>query len=106
MSQGTDYGQSVLIYGDTVRSPQLRHEIPHSVADAFLYAEHEGSRYAVVRSLEVERMAAVPGLQPLPFEAFGFDELVSEGVNGDAAILEVIARACEEIGVREATVPA
>jgi Xaa-Pro aminopeptidase len=98
--------QSVLIYGDTVRSPELRHEIPHSVADAFLYVEHDGSRYVIVRSLEVERMAAVPKLEPLPFEVFGFDELTAEGADPDAAMLEVLARGCRKIGVRQAVVPA
>ena len=29
----------VLIVGDTVRSPELRHEVPLSVPDPFLYAE-------------------------------------------------------------------
>jgi Xaa-Pro aminopeptidase len=98
--------RTVLIYGDTVRSPELRHEIAHSVTDAFLYVEHGGSRYAIVRSLEVERMAEVPDLQPLPFEAFGFDELTAEGGDAEAAMLEVMARGCAEIGVRQAVVPA
>ena len=30
---------NVLIYADTVRSPELRHEIPLTIPDPFLYAE-------------------------------------------------------------------
>ena len=30
---------NVLMFADTVRSPELRHEIPHTVADPFLYGE-------------------------------------------------------------------
>ena len=33
---------TVLMYSDTVRSPDLRYVIPHSVADPFLYVEHDG----------------------------------------------------------------
>ena len=32
----------VLIYADTLRSPELRHEIPAGIGDPFLYAERDG----------------------------------------------------------------
>ncbi len=32
----------VLIYADTTRSPDLRHEVPLPVPDPFLYGEHDG----------------------------------------------------------------
>ena len=96
---------SVLMYGDTVRSPELRHEVPHSVTDAFLYVEHDGARYAVLRSLEVARMREVPGMNPLPLEDFGLDELTEQGLDGEAAHLEIVARACRKLGVADAKVP-
>ncbi len=95
----------MLIFGDTVRSPELRREVPHAVADAFLYVEHERRRYAVVRSLEVARMAQVENLTPLPLEEFGLDELVGGGEDSDAALVEIAARACERLGVTDAVVP-
>jgi Xaa-Pro aminopeptidase len=97
---------SVLIFGDTVRYPELRREVPHAVADPFLYVEHGQRRYAVVRSLEVARMRDVDGIEPLPLEDFGLDELVAGGTDSEAALVEIAARACERIGVAEAVVPA
>jgi Xaa-Pro aminopeptidase len=97
---------SVLIYADTVRSPELRHEVPHSVADPFLYVEHDGSRYTVLNSLEVARMGAVPNMKPLPLEDFGSDDLTAQGLDAETLALEIIARACDRIGVRHALVPA
>ena len=35
---------NVLIVGDTVRSPELRHEVPVAIGDPFLYAELDGRR--------------------------------------------------------------
>jgi Xaa-Pro aminopeptidase len=96
---------SVLIFGDTVRSPELRREVPHAVADPFLYVEHDSRRYAVVRSLEVARMRQVNGLEPLPLEEFGLDELVAGGTDSEAALVEIAARACDKLGVSAAIVP-
>ena len=47
----------VLIYADTVRSADMRHELPLVVPDPFLYAEVGGARHAVVSSLEQPRIA-------------------------------------------------
>ena len=96
---------SVLIFGDTVRFPELRREVPHAVADPFLYVEHGGDRYAIVRSLEVARMRQVDGLEPLPLEDFGLDELVAGGTDSEAALVEIAARACDRLGISTAIVP-
>jgi Xaa-Pro aminopeptidase len=96
---------AVLMFGDTVRVPELRHEIPHSVADPFLYAEVDGRRYTVLRSLEVARMRELDGMEPLPLEDFGLDELVAAGWNGEEAVVEIAARACERLGIDDAKVP-
>ena len=97
---------SVLIFGDTVRCPELRIEVPHSVADPFLYVERNGDRHAVVRSLEAARMSEVDGVNVLPLEDFGLDELIADGLDSDRAMLEIAARACASLGVTHAAVPA
>jgi Xaa-Pro aminopeptidase len=96
---------SILIYGDTVRCPELRIEVPHSVADPFLYVERNGDRYAVVRSLEAARMSEVERMTVLPLEDFGLDELVAAGSDGETAMLEIAVRACAQLGVDAATIP-
>jgi Xaa-Pro aminopeptidase len=93
------------MYADTTRSAELRNEVPHTVHDPFLYIEHGGSKYTVLRSLEVARMAEVDGMTALPLEDFGLDELVASGLSGDAAALEIAVRACEQLGVARALVP-
>ena len=96
---------SILIFGDTVRCPELRIEVPHSVADPFLYVERNGDRHAVVRSLEAARMSEVERMNVLPLEDFGLDELVGSGLDSDSAMLEIAARACASLGVTHAVVP-
>jgi Xaa-Pro aminopeptidase len=96
---------SVLMYADTTRSAELRNEVPHTVHDPFLYIEHEGRKYTVLRSLEVARMSEVPGMTALPLEDFGLDELVASGLGGDEAALEIALRACRSLGVAQAVVP-
>ena len=36
-----------LIYADTFRSPELRHEVPLGVPDPILYAEKDGTKHIV-----------------------------------------------------------
>ncbi|MEX2211961.1 MAG: Xaa-Pro peptidase family protein [Gaiellaceae bacterium] len=96
----------VLIHGDTMRSPELRHEVPVAVPDPFLYAESNGSRHVVVSALEVARVRqAEPGLEVHAMEEFGIDELLAGGMHRDLAELEVWATACEQFGISEAVAP-
>src|SRR5689334_13653416 len=46
----------VLIYDDTVRSQELRHEVPLLVPDPFLYVEQDGVRHVVAHAMELARM--------------------------------------------------
>lgn len=97
----------VLIFGDTVRSPELRHELPLSIGDPFLYAEAGGVRHVVISSMEVPRIEELPGPYAThSWVEYGSDELFTSGLSRDAALLEVHARAVHAIGVRAATVPA
>ncbi len=97
---------AVLIHADTLRSADLRHAVPIPVPDAFLYVEANGTKAAVVSSLELQRVAAaVPGIELLPPDGLGLEELLAAGTPRAEAMLEVYARAVERLGIREAAVP-
>ena len=55
----------VLIYGDTLRSPELRHEVAVPIPDPFLYAERDGRRVVAIHSLEVPRVRGDGPRRPL-----------------------------------------
>jgi Xaa-Pro aminopeptidase len=95
----------LLIYGDTVRSPELRHEVPVPVPDPFLYAERNGSRYAFVASLEIPRMQELDGLEAVPLDELGMDELIAQGLSSDELDRELVLRACRRMGIDGAAVP-
>jgi len=101
----TEPAPSILMYADTMRSPDMRAVIPHAVADPFLYIEHGGDRHVVVRSLELARMAEVPGLDAHASEEFGLDELVQAGVAAADVPRRIAIAACERFGVASAAVP-
>jgi Xaa-Pro aminopeptidase len=96
----------LLIYGDTLRSPELRHEVPVPIADAFLYAEKGDRRIAILHSLEIPRVRAdAPNLEIVPLEDLGSDELFTQGLQGWEVMLELAVRACRKLGFERATVP-
>jgi Xaa-Pro aminopeptidase len=95
----------LLIYADTVRSPELRHEVPVAVPDPFLYAERNGLRYAFVGSLEIPRMQDLNGLQTVPLDELGMDELIAQGVSSDELDRQLTLRACRRVGIEEASAP-
>jgi Xaa-Pro aminopeptidase len=96
----------VLIYGDTMRVPELRHEVPVPIPDAFLYAEAGGRRVAVLHSLEIPRVQAeAPEVEIVPLEELGSDELFSKGLKGWEISLELAVRACKKLGIESAIVP-
>jgi len=98
---------ALLLYADSIRSPEMRHEVPLAVPDAFLYVDQDGRRTAVLSAFEVPRLAAAdPGIDALSPERFGMDELLAAGTPAAEAELEVYARACAELGVEAAVVPA
>ena len=96
----------VLIYADSLRSPEMRHEVPIAIPDPFLYAEREGRRHVVASSFELGRISEVaPHLEVLPLEEFGIDELYAQGLSRDEIELEVILRAARRFGIEDAVVP-
>jgi Xaa-Pro aminopeptidase len=95
----------VLIYGDTIRSPELRHEVPLAVPDPFLYAERNGTRHVFVHSLEFTRVAELGGLEVIPYEQIGYDELIANGVDREDLYLPAVTNACRKLGIESAVVP-
>jgi len=95
-----------VLIADSTQSPVMRHEVPLSIPDPFLYVEHDGRRYVVITAFERERVReAAPDIEPLPPERFGADELLRSGTPPDRAALETYTRALREIGVTDAAVP-
>ena len=93
------------MYADTIRSPELRHEVPVPVPDAFVYAEKDGKRYVFVGSLEIPRIEGLDGIATVPLEDLGIDELVASGVAWHESEREIVLRACRKIGLEEAVTP-
>ena len=95
----------VLIYGDTIRSADLRHAVPVAIGDSFAYAEREGRRYVFVHAIEARRVGEVDGLEVVTTDELGLDEVIARKVPPREARLELLARACVSIGLRSAVTP-
>jgi Xaa-Pro aminopeptidase len=97
----------LLLYGDSERSAAMRHEVPLAIIDPFLFAEIDGRPLVVTSLLERDRIAAVrPDAELLDIFDLGIKQLiVDEGMNREAAMREVLARAVAQAGVRDAIVP-
>jgi Xaa-Pro aminopeptidase len=94
----------VLIYGDTMRSPELRHEIPVGVPDAFLYAEAGGVRHMAISSMEAPRLRDL-GIEVHLLDELGLDELRASGMSFAAIGDELALRAVRAFGIERAVVP-
>jgi Xaa-Pro aminopeptidase len=96
----------VLIHGDTIRSPEARHELPIAIPDPVLYIERNGDRHVVVGSFEVPRVRELGGVvQAHAPEEFGYDDFLEQGLTRPEAYLQVWLRAARELGVTQAVVP-
>ena len=96
---------NVLIHADTIRSPELRHEVPILIGDPFVYLEQNGSRLVYTSSLEAPRLGEIDGLDIVLIEEIGFDELLATGIDRPSIERELVLRACRHAGVAEAVVP-
>ena len=68
---------AILLYGDTIRYPAVRHEVPIEIVDPLLFVAHDGKPRVLTSTLEAARIAeAVPGVELLLFEELGFLELL------------------------------
>jgi Xaa-Pro aminopeptidase len=96
----------VLIWGDTERSPAMRHEVPLSIGDPFLYLETDGRRAVLTNALEDERIAeAAPTIERLLGDALGRDELIGAGLPSEEIERELCVRATRRFGIKRAAVP-
>jgi Xaa-Pro aminopeptidase len=96
----------VLIYGDTQTSPAMRHEVPLSIGDPFLYLEIDGRRAVVTNALEDERIAsAASDIERLLGDDLGLDELIAAGHTSDEIGLELAVRGTARLGITAAAVP-
>ncbi len=95
----------VVIHSDTVRSPELRHEVAIGIPDPFLYVEKDGEKHVVIGSMEIPRLAELDGLVCHPLEEFGIDELIAAGLDYKALRGEIAVRAVQQLGVANAVVP-
>ncbi len=96
----------VLIVADTIRSPELRHEVPLAVPDPFLYAEVGGKRSVVVGTLESGRIEDLgTGLEVLTYEDVGNDALLKRRLDSYAHEQELHLIACRRLGLERAVTP-
>jgi Xaa-Pro aminopeptidase len=97
--------RDVLIFADSVASPEMRHEVPVVVPDPFLYAEKDGKRYVVSAAFEVDRVNEI-GIEASPWEHYGYDELIETGMPREEIVWKhVNLNACRELGITDAVVP-
>jgi len=97
---------SVLIIGDTMRNPEMRHEVPIGIPDPFLYAEVDGRRIVAISSMEAIRVEGLgTGLEVHTFEEYGADELRRTHRDRHAFARELIVRAVKGLGIEKAAVP-
>jgi Xaa-Pro aminopeptidase len=96
----------LLLFGDTLRSAALRHEIPLAIIDPLLFAEVDGRRVVLTSFLERDRVTrALPDAEVLDWFALGWKDLVADGMSFAEADRETVARAVRRIGIDEAIVP-
>jgi Xaa-Pro aminopeptidase len=97
---------TILLYGDTIRYPSVRHEIPLEIVDPLLVVAHDARKSVLTSSLETARVgAALPDAEVLTFDALGLFDLVDAGIQREEAILETVVRALRGWEIEAATVP-
>jgi Xaa-Pro aminopeptidase len=95
----------VLMYADTYRSPELRHEVPIGIPDPFLYAEKDGAKHIAIGAMEVPRLAELGLFELHPSEEYGADELIQSGLSYPEVRQQVVLRAVKKLGITSAVVP-
>jgi Xaa-Pro aminopeptidase len=96
----------VVIAADSIRSPEMRHEVPLPVPDPFVYIERDRKRYVLVSSFEAPRIQErAPEIEILLPEEFGLDDLVEQGYREWRLECELTLRGCKHVGLEQAAVP-
>jgi hypothetical protein len=74
---------TLLLYGDTVPSAVLRHEVPLEIVDPFLYVARADQAFVLTNGLELARIqATLPRAVVQLRDGFGWFELLEEGIEG------------------------
>jgi Xaa-Pro aminopeptidase len=93
----------LLFFGDTERSPAMRHELPTGIGDPFVLAIVGGKMHVAVSDLDRPLVeAAAPGAQVRGFRELGLFELIDQGLRYHEIDLELASRAVALMGLREA----
>ncbi|HZD86924.1 MAG TPA: M24 family metallopeptidase [Gaiellaceae bacterium] len=96
----------VLIYADSVRSADMRHAVPLTVPDPFLYAERDGTRHVFASVLEAGRLRQLGLFEVHAHEELGMDELVEAGLERREILGRLCVRAVRSLELTRASVPA
>ena len=100
---GEPGGPALLIFGDSIQSAALRHELGVAIMDPFLFARIDGRPHVMVNTLERARVAAaVPDAELYDLNDLGLTELRESGMPYSEIELELISRAATAMGLREA----
>jgi Xaa-Pro aminopeptidase len=93
----------LLFFGDTERSPAMRHELPVGIGDPFVLAIVGGRMHVAVSDLDRPLVeAAVPAAEVHGFRELGLFELIERGLRHHEIDLELASRAAALMNVREA----
>ncbi len=92
-----------LFFGDTERSPAMRHELPAGIGDPFVLAIVDGVMHVAVSDLDRPLVeAAAPGAEVRGFRELGLFELIDQGLRYHEIDLELASRTVATLGIREA----
>lgn len=96
---------ALILYGDTERSPSMRHELPVAIGDPFVLAVDDERTWIMCSLLERDRVAACrPDAELLDIGELGFYELLESGISRDELWLELTSRAVARTDIRAAMV--
>jgi Xaa-Pro aminopeptidase len=96
---------AIVMFGATEKDADLFHLIPTLIVDPFPYLEDgHGRRAAVIWPADAVHLPE-HGVEVLPREDFGWDELVTTCRDEYEVWAHVVPRACAELGIGEAAVP-
>jgi Xaa-Pro aminopeptidase len=96
---------AVLMYGTTEKDADLFHVIPTVIGDPFPYLEDgRGRRAAVIWAADAVHLPE-HGVEVLPRERYGWDELLTTCRDVNEVWERVVPRACADLGIGEAAVP-
>ncbi len=93
----------LLYFGDTERSPAMRHELPASIGDPFVLAIVDGRMHVAVSDLDRPLVeAAAPAAEVHGLKELGLYDLIDKGLRHHEIDLELASRAVALMGLREA----